>query len=439
MHTIAAWISRHRANLITAVLLAAAYLASYLPVLRDSPQYAPDTRYYLAMALRYTGLSKQEAHDIVLEHSARSGWEGPPVESLFGWGLVQPRVVYPALSAPFVKLWGPDGMLVVPALALFAFVVLAVWAMRARYRSVLVLVPALLIIASPKLMFYGTAMLTESLTALWCALILFAVWRYQATSGRVWLIAAGLCTVGMAFTRQAALIPAGALVVAWLAALVLRDRPRRWFLPMVVVAGTAVVVQVVQTLVWPTFSQLTQFLHATGADNLQGAIRKTPALALKILRRDFEYYMVADHALLLLVVLSMIAGVVLWRRAESHLLLGAFLAISFLNITNGTPTAFRYAMPGLVFFVLAIAALLERATPDGFGSIPGPDAWRASSSDVSPLLAEHPRAHDHVVEGSDDDHRGELRDVSLDVDGDESSDQTRRERQVGADEYHVTP
>jgi hypothetical protein len=55
-------------------------------------------------------------------------------------------------------------------------------------------------------------------------------------------------------------------------------------------------------------------------------------------------------------------GIVLfWRRSEAHLLVGAILAISVYNITNGTPTAFRYAIPGLVFYV-AMVGLVIRAT-----------------------------------------------------------------------------
>jgi hypothetical protein len=73
--------------------------------------------------------------------------------------------------------------------------------------------------------------------------------------------------------------------------------------------------------------------------------------------------MAADHALLVFVVLSAIGMIVLWRREESHLLLGAIVGIALYNITNGTSTSFRYAIPGLVFYALAVALLVSRTAP----------------------------------------------------------------------------
>lgn len=431
------WFARHRASILTCIVLGVAFVASLIPVQLHEPQYAPDTRYYAAMALHFAGFTPEEAHAQVEAYTTESGWSTPPTETLFGWGLVQPRVVYPLLSVPFVKLFGIAGMAVVPILAMAALVVAMVWIIRDRYRSIGVIAVALLVIASPKLMFFGTASLTESLTALWCTGILAVVWRHQATGRRRWLVAAAGFTLLMAFTRQATLIPAAALGFAWLAAVVLRDRPRRWWWPALVVGTTTVATQVVQTLVWPTFSQFTQYMEATNTESLGAALRATPALVRHILVRDFDNYLRADHALLTIVVLSAVAVVVLWRRAEAHLLVGAFVAISFYNVTNGTPTTFRYAMPGLIFFALAIAALLERATPDGFGSTPGPDAWRGSGWRRVRDRAEDPRPHRHEVEHRDHDHRDELREVRLDPEAHEARDQAAREGQVHRDEDDV--
>lgn len=355
------WLARRRHWLFTTAVVGSGFAASYTSVLQNQALYAPDTRYYAAMALRFGGADKQSAAEQVTRYTDASGWVTPSVDQLFGWGLVQPRVVYPALSVPFVKLFGIDGMAVVPALAMAALVVLLTVTLRARYGWAAALGVVLLVVASPQLMFYGSAMLTESLTAVWCALLLIAVWRYQR-SPRPLLIGAmvGLTTV-MAFTRQSTLIPAAALAVAWIGAAILRDHPRRWAMPAVTVVATTVVAQVAQTLVFPTFSQLNQFLIKTGTKNLREALMASPRLAWKILNADATFLMHYDHALLILIVLSIVAVCVLWRHSESHLLIGAFLGVTVYNVTNGTPTVFRYAMPGLVFYAIAVGALVSRA------------------------------------------------------------------------------
>jgi hypothetical protein len=235
-------------------------------------------------------------------------------------------------------------------------------------------------------MFYGSAMLTESLSALWGALTLVAAWHYQRRPGWrpvVWMVA---LTVISGFTRQATLIPAGAFVTAWLIALLLRRRPNTWGVPALAVGVTSVAVQLLQSLIFPSFSQLDQFKLKTGAHSLGGALWNSPKLAARILQSDLTYFAQADHALLVLITLSVVSMVVFWRRSESHLLLGAILGITLYNVTNGTPTGFRYAMPGLVFYAVS-AALLISAAGSRREPVPAPgtptDALQQSSSQRS--------------------------------------------------------
>ena len=68
----------------------------------------------------------------------------------------------------------------------------------------------------------------------------------------------------------------------------------------------------------------------------------------------------SDHALLILVMLSILSMVIFWRRAESHLLGGAIAGITLYNVTNGTRTGFRYAMPGLAFYAVFAGLLISQ-------------------------------------------------------------------------------
>ena len=63
---------------------------------------------------------------------------------------------------------------------------------------------------------------------------------------------------------------------------------------------------------------------------------------------------------------------VFWRRTESHLLLGAILAIALYNVTNGNATDFRYALPGFVFSAMSIGLLFSRIN-SSVSSTPRPD------------------------------------------------------------------
>jgi len=242
-------LSGARSGLLLATVVVSTFVVTYGSVVRFKPLFAPDSTYYGAMAVWFGGSSKQEAIRQVTEMRRQSGWPTPPlvVDRLFGWGLVQPRVVLPALSAPFVRIWGIDGLVVVPGLAMAALVGVLTWMLVRRWGRLPAVAVVVLVMCSPKIMFYGSAMLTESLSALWGALILVAAWRYQRRRGWqpvVWMV---LLTVISGFTRQASLIPATAFLAAWFFAVLLRSRPNRWGVPALAVTVTSVAVQGV----WP--------------------------------------------------------------------------------------------------------------------------------------------------------------------------------------------
>jgi hypothetical protein len=351
-----------RLDLSTAGLIAGVFLVTYVSTVRTKPLFAPDTRYYSAMALWFSGDSQHSAAQEVAAHSARSGWASPPVDQLFGWGLVQPRVVYPALSTPFVKLFGIDGMAIVPGVALALFIALLTVLLVLRWGHLVAVVTVLLICISPMLFFYFAAMLTESLTALWTAVLLALVWRHQRAPSPWLVLALVLVTTISGFTRQATLIPAGAFVAAWVIALVLRQDHLRWRAAALAVGATAIGVQVLQMVLFPGFSQADQFKMKTGADTLGEAVARSPRLAWDIVVVDVRRLAEGDRALLVLLTLALVSMVVFWKRSESHLLLGALAAYELYNVTNGTPTSFRYGTPGLAFVACSVAVLIAAAT-----------------------------------------------------------------------------
>lgn len=330
-------------------------------VFSSAAAFLPDSRYYAAMSLRITGLSAQESYEQVKVFVDQFGWATPGPDALFGWGLVAPRIMLPLLSAPFVAVFGIPGLQVVPVVAMgVGLLVTLTVGGRTRAGVAATLAAVLLLESSRRMILYGGAMLTESLAfALVAGLALCLPWDGRPRSRRSLVVALALLTL-LAFTRQATLIPAGAVVVAWLGSAVRERRIRTSWTPYALWLSVATVgLQVAQTVVFPGFNQLNQFLAATHAKSLLGALRNTPGLARHIISTDLHQMARTDIPLLVLLVLAIVAGVVRWRHTDAHLLIGAVLGTMLYNVTNGTPTMFRYGFPGLVFVVVAVALLVR--------------------------------------------------------------------------------
>jgi len=370
-----AWGSTRRADILTWIIVLGSFVVGYVAYVRRLPFFYPDSRYYLAMAYWFGGESQESARDLTIEFADAYRVPVPDIDQLFGWGLVQPRVVLPALAALPVRLFGPFGLAATVLVILLAMTIVFTQILRRRFGNGVAVTVMLLVNTSYQLMMFNAGMLTESLSALWTALTLLATWAwFRKRSG--WLLGAvALTVVGSAFTRQATFIVAGAFVMAWLLGSLVQRRWSAWGWPALVVAGTAIVCQVLQTALFPSFSQLDQFLKKAEVDTLGEAILAVPRMALQILARDTNTFLTRDLTLLILIILAVVGMILFFRRSESHLLLGAILGTALYNITNGTPTQFRYAVPGLIFFVLAAALTLRAATR-------GPDPMAADEAVV---------------------------------------------------------
>jgi hypothetical protein len=350
---------RRTAPLRAWALLSGAFLTAYVAVIATLPLYAGDTRYYAATALRLAGFSRADAYPRVVHYTALYHWQTPPPNVLFDYGLTAPRLLYPLLSAPFVRLSGIGGLAVVPALSLVGLVVTLFVAVSGRYGWRATLVPLLLVAASSRVIYYSVAEITEGLTTFICALILLVALRRERLGPRRTAALLVVLTTLMAFTRQATLVPALAFATAWLALWIRRGQVRnRWAWTALVTGVTMVVVQVLQSVIWPGFSQLHQFEKATGTDSLLAALRAMPRLAYHVVRGDITFFARQDVPLLLLIVAALASCVILWRREETYLLAGALAGALVYNISNGVSSGFRYEMPALPFFVLSVAALV---------------------------------------------------------------------------------
>ncbi len=359
------WIEQRLASSAPGLVWAAVYgmfgLTYYATVV-SSRLWVPDTKYYAAVALRVAGHSQDDAARIISAHIRPFGidWGNPTAADLFGGGLVGPRVVYPVLSAPFVEVFGLRGMAVVPALALVVTIALLLLTLAPRYGWLGSLPVLVLLATSSHVMLFASAMLTDGLAMMWSAMLLFVGLRtHSFRSHGVWLLLA--VSVLQAFSRQSTLIPAGAFLVAWLAlALRRRTAGNRWAPAALAVGVTTLLTQLLQAVLWPGFSQVQQFEHATHTTSLGAALRRAPRLIRHLANVEFQHLAQSDLSQLLLLAASLIAVVVLWRREEAHLAVGALLGAAVYEVTNGSPTGLRYGLPALPYVALLVAALVAR-------------------------------------------------------------------------------
>lgn len=335
---------------------------------RESDGFVPDSRYYVARAYHFAGSSQDEAAAIVKVFTDQRGWSPLDATTLFTWDLVEPRIVYPLLSAPFVWLFGVRGMYVIPVLSM-AFLILGMFAFASRrYGARAAFLSCLLVSVSFYMMWFGTAMLTEGLSAALGAAILMTT-PLHAERGRRALILCGVLIVALAFTRQAAVLPAGGIAGAWIGSVIAERRLRTPWAPFAAVSvGLAVGVQLLQSWIWPSFSVFTYYKQKTGTTELGEAVNAAPDVLWNIIVSDYNNYVDRDRPLLILLALALVASVALIKRAESHLFLGALGAAIVLNTLNTVPTGFRYAMPILAFVMVVVAAFIGDRWPGDTGS-----------------------------------------------------------------------
>ncbi|MDP3950652.1 hypothetical protein [Microbacterium sp.] len=384
------WVRDRSGDVLTWIVVLGSFTVGYVSYVLRLPFFYPDSRYYLAMSFWFSGESQDAARDLTVEFADAYRVPVPPVDQLFGWGLVQPRVVLPFLAALPVRLFGPFGLAGTVLVIALVMTVLFTQILRRRYGNGVAVTVMLLVNCSYQLMMFNAGMLTESLSALWTALTLVVTWAWFRRRSW-WLLTLMAATVALsAFTRQATFIVAGAFVVAWLLGSLMQRRWNAWGWPALVVASTALLCQVLQTAFFPSFSQLDQFLKKAEASSLGEALVAVPGMALRIIASDIRTFLERDLPLLVIILLALAGVVLFFRRPEAHLLLGAILGTALYNITNGTPTQFRYAIPGLIFFAIAAALPLSRANRD---------RWRIDDRRPNPSAISD---HDVTVAGSAD-------------------------------------
>lgn len=391
------------------LLVAGLYVLSVVWASLRLRMWGPDSRYYLAWAYRYAGYSEVESAQRTYDFLGRFAWfrdscqnldfcwpadltNGyPPLFHGFTGGLVAPRVLYPLLSAPFVSLFGPSGMLVVPLISyticLVLVVVLASRVIGRRW-AVLAAFAAVMPISMARWSLYAY---TEALTmalSMACVVVLPLARR---TTRRDLVLFGGFLFL-FAFTRQFHAIVVVGVAVAWLGVAARTRRLRNEWLPFLGVgAGVMLFVAFLQSFMSKSYSLLDWFLMQSGAGTIGGAPAAVVRVVWRVVRAD-GWWITGDFALV--VVLSLFMLGVLYRLRSPLVLLtvGMTLATFALNILNTLPSNFRYFANVVPLFAIVatavVAELVGGRTPPGFVLAPRAARTRERAPEADPIDAE---------------------------------------------------
>jgi hypothetical protein len=355
--------------------------------------FGPDTRFYLAWAYKFGGLSEMDAGKRTYDFLNGFGWFQPYCYGgcdtsdptiTYSWlyrgsegGLFAQRILYPLLSAPFVRLFGPYGMLVVPAIAFTAAVVLTmVLASRFVGRQWVVLA-GLGLLLPINVASYGLYAYTEALAmALLVACVLaLPVGRATQPTRRHW-IAYAVLLVLFAFTRQFHYVVVLGVVLVWLRASIRGRSLRNVWTPFALISvAVTVVVGVLQRLMSPGYALLRPFLQISGA----GTVSRVPAVLPHVLSGIAKGEVLVgghDFGIVLVAVFGVI-GIVVARRSELALLtVGVLVGTLALETVTALPSQNRYWVLSFPLLAVLGAGVVERVMTTRLG----PGRHRPASS-----------------------------------------------------------
>lgn len=274
--------------------------------------------------------------------------------------IVNSRVMYVVLSAPFVWLFGVNGLLFAPALGLLAATLIPATMLIRRGYLLWAFVGSALLLSSTTMLRWSVANLTEGVLIGVVAMLLpFLPWTGAKLRPHA-LVVLSLLSIAVSLTRQSLPILVSLTVFPlfahWLSH---RKVQTAWLQATVAVSLPAIVVFVL------TFPREANYLlpiaHDSGGLNGLDPLSRIIDLAVSAVRLtviEFGQLAILDRALLLLLVLSTASLV---RKPLSSLAaawIGIAVAGTFLTAWVGASGVnFRYSMPLASISILMLAGL----------------------------------------------------------------------------------
>lgn len=338
-------------------LLAVVTVLGAITTYATSHQIFPDSQYYILRTEVLLGMDPHAAERTVREYvRAQGAFE--PYPTLWGWergvAMYRPRVLLPVLSMPFVALFGPGGIVVVPALAyaVFAWATYQLCRLHVGAWTAALVVSAA--VSSVQVRIWGLGGLTESLAMAAVALLLLLLpWHRPVGPSRLVGIAAFAVLAGTA--RVTAPFTAGTGVALWIWSRRRGDPATRrsW--------TWAVGADLLGSAVGVVFTSKVSGLSVADAVFAQTRTRDWPA-AVDALVVQVPHILWQETTTVLgdwplsATFLLVAVGVVLDRSwLAAWLVVSSAAATLVILVLNAAYTEFRYPMPAVPALALAAA------------------------------------------------------------------------------------
>jgi hypothetical protein len=346
------------------LILALLYTVTYVFWRYHGKPWSGDALYYTTMAFHYAGHSLDDAirltgvyfHDPDIQRLHR-GFDSALAP------LIYPRVVYPALSVPFVLLMGGSGMWVVPLLSSL-FLVWGLMRLLARlFTPGVALGVTALFMVTVAFKEFGTGLFTESPTMAFVVGILLMLPLGGRRFGRAEAVGCALLLVAITFCRQSAPVVVSAVCCAWLWTVVRRRtlRGNLWNRPVAVVLPVGLAATLVLQW-WAPYDVLAWYTRINHQPDTRTALLHMPQIFAHLTLADSRAYFTTDGVMLVLWCAALLACFVRPLSVRTGLFVGALGPSMLLSVLNSTASSYRYYVPMYPILLLAVAGLLHRLT-----------------------------------------------------------------------------
>ena len=313
----------------------------------DYGLYHPDGALYTTRALDWSGYTESEAAKIVSNwyniHAFKFNTTKP---SDFYYSVhplypeYSPRILYPLLSIPFVKLFGIPGMLAVPALSLLILLLVVLKIGMDLNKPFIAFLTLVSVVSSSTVIRWMMANTTDALLV-----GIFSVSTYclvRKISSYRWYLVFGVLVILTGLTRISILFWVAIAVVL----LIQKNRKKAIFITVVSVL-----------IVIPTLlsNSSNSFLAVEADRSLWQRFLLYPFYLIKITFYEFAQLFVMDRILFFLCALSIYFSFKYINKDSSKYLLLVLFAGLLTGAMNGTVGVnFRYQLPVIAFICWSI-------------------------------------------------------------------------------------
>jgi hypothetical protein len=363
---------------------------------RYNSMWDGDSLFYSIYALQYAGHSMTDAmtitgnyfHQQAVVSQMGPSLTGKPVNAP-GWTLyfmVKPRFVYPVLAVPFIWVFGLKGIWGASLLCSVLFVYGFVRLSTRLFGAEVALAVTFLYLLTSAFWHFQSGLLTEgpAVAEAMFILINLPIKRTVTRKNHIWV---AVLLVALTFTRQATIIPGGAIVFAWLwtwrssvraakagtaagaddgaARVGGRSWQNEWTTPALISVAITLAMQLTVSALWPynplrSFSEVNHLGTTSYVEHHLGAtLAKLPHIAWHLLYLDLTHEFNWDGAMRMLWVLALLGVALRARTIYGALFIGGAIPGALLWFLNSTMSEFRYFLPMYPMLLLMVAELLR--------------------------------------------------------------------------------